>query len=130
VPRNDGWVKAGRFLKSSFLNTQIFLNITLMVMQRGGCVYIITNKNNSVLYTGVTSDIIGRIFDHKNKTYPQSFAAKYNCNKLVYYLFYPHIEEEIPAEKALKGGNWQAKVKLIDELNPEWRDLYDDLIKD
>ncbi|QEM08151.1 hypothetical protein DIU31_002150 [Mucilaginibacter rubeus] len=51
-------------------------------MQRGGCVYIITNKNNSVLYTGVTSDIIGRIFDHKNKTYPQSFTAKYNCNKL------------------------------------------------
>ena len=99
-------------------------------MQRGGCVYIITNKNNSVLYTGVTSDIIGRIFDHKNKTYPQSFAAKYNCNKLVYYLFYPHIEEAIAAEKVLKGGNRQMKVKLVEELNPEWRDLYDDLIKD
>jgi putative endonuclease len=101
-----------------------------MVMQRGGCVYIITNKNNSVLYTGVTSDIINRISDHKNKTYPQSFAAKYNCNKLVYYLFYPHIEEAIAAEKALKGGNRQMKVKLVEELNPEWKDLYDDLIKD
>ncbi|WP_317131823.1 MULTISPECIES: GIY-YIG nuclease family protein [Mucilaginibacter] len=77
-----GGEKAGSFSKFNFLNTQIFLNITLMVMQRGGCVYIITNKNNSVLYTGVTSDIIGRIFDHKNKTYPQSFTAKYNCNKL------------------------------------------------
>ncbi|WP_426585668.1 GIY-YIG nuclease family protein [Mucilaginibacter sp. R-33] len=101
-----------------------------MVMQRGGCVYIITNKTNSVLYTGVTSDIISRIFDHKNKTYPQSFAAKYNCNKLVYYLFYAHIEEAIAAEKALKGGNRQMKVKLIEELNPEWKDLYDDLLKD
>ncbi|MEO3408368.1 GIY-YIG nuclease family protein [Mucilaginibacter sp. CAU 1740] len=101
-----------------------------MVMQRGGCVYIITNKNNSVLYTGVTSDIIGRIYDHKNKTYPQSFAAKYNCNKLVYYLFYHHIEEAIAAEKTLKAGNRQMKVKLVEELNPEWKDLYDDLIKD
>ncbi|WPU97338.1 GIY-YIG nuclease family protein [Mucilaginibacter sp. cycad4] len=98
-----------------------------MVMQRGGCVYIVTNKTHSVLYTGVTSDI-GRIWDHKNKTYPQSFTAKYNCNKLVYYFFYSHIEEAIAAEKALKGGNRQMKVDLVNQLNPEWKDLYEDLV--
>jgi putative endonuclease len=69
-----------------------------MVFQRGGCVYIITNKLNKVLYTGVTSDIINRIWEHKNKTYPNSFTSKYNCDKLVYYLFYSHIEEAIAAE--------------------------------
>jgi putative endonuclease len=99
-----------------------------MVMQRGGCVYIVTNKTHSVLYTGVTSDILGRIWDHKNKTYPQSFTAKYNCNKLVYYFFYSHIEEAIAAEKALKGGNRQMKVDLVNQLNPEWKDLYEDLV--
>ena len=97
-------------------------------MQRGGCVYIVTNLTHSVLYTGVTSDIISRIWDHKNKTYPKSFTAKYNCNKLVYYLFYPHIEEAIAAEKALKGGNREFKIKLINELNPNWSDLYQHLI--
>jgi putative endonuclease len=101
-----------------------------MVMERGGCIYIITNQTHSVLYTGVTSDITGRIYDHKNKTYPQSFTAKYKCNKLVYYLFYPHIEEAIAAEKALKGSSRQAKINLINGLNPGWVDLYDDLIKE
>ncbi|WP_426586925.1 GIY-YIG nuclease family protein [Mucilaginibacter sp. R-33] len=101
-----------------------------MVMQRGGCTYIVTNKTHSVLYTGGTSDIIGRIWDHKNKTYPKSFTAKCNCNKLVYYIFYSHIEEAIAAEKALKGGNRQMKVDLINQLNPEWKDLYEDLTKE
>nr|WP_067061050.1 GIY-YIG nuclease family protein [Mucilaginibacter sp. L294] len=96
-------------------------------MQRGGCVYIITNKEHSVLYTGVTSDIIGRIHDHKNKIYPNSFSAKYNCNKLVYYYFYSHIEEAISAEKQIKSGSRQSKIGLINALNPEWNDLYDDL---
>ncbi|AYL99470.1 GIY-YIG nuclease family protein [Mucilaginibacter celer] len=99
-------------------------------MQRGGCVYIVTNQTHSVLYTGITSDIIGRISDHKNKTYPQSFTAKYKCNKLVYYLFYPRIEEAIAGEKALKGSSRQAKINLVNGLNPAWADLYDDLIKE
>ncbi len=57
-----------------------------MVFQRGGCVYIMTNKVHSVLYTGVTSSIIDRVWEHKNKTYPNSFTAKYGCDKLVFYL--------------------------------------------
>jgi putative endonuclease len=99
-----------------------------MVMQRGGCVYITTNKEHSVLYTGVTSDIIGRIHDHKNKIYPNSFSAKYNCNKLVYYYFYSHIEEAIATEKQIKSGSRQSKIKLINAINPEWNDLYDGLL--
>jgi putative endonuclease len=66
-----------------------------MIGQKGGCVYIMTNKLHTVLYAGVTSDITGRVWQHKNKYYPNSFTAKYNCNKLVYYLFYPRIEEQL-----------------------------------
>jgi putative endonuclease len=89
-----------------------------MVFQRGGCVYIITNIEHAVLYTGVTSDIITRIWQHKNKIYPNSFTAKYNCNKLVYYQSYAHIEEAIAAEKLIKGGSRQSKLNLIGSLNP------------
>lgn len=89
-----------------------------------------TNQYHNVLYVGVTSDLIGRVWDHKNKTYPNSFTAKYNCNKLVYYEFYPRIEEAIGAEKALKGSNRKAKQNLITSVNPGWRDLYDDLIQE
>jgi len=99
-------------------------------MERGGCVYITTNKNHTVLYTGVTSDIIGRVWQHKNKVYPKSFTARYNCDKLVYYLFYPHIEEAIAAEKSIQAGSRKNKINLINSLNPNWVDLYDDLIKE
>ncbi len=99
-----------------------------MVFQRGGCVYIMTNTYNKVLYVGVSSDLPGRVWDHKNKTYPTSFTARYNCNKLVYYCFYPHIEEAINAEKTLKGHSKKHKQQLINEMNPEWKDLYDSLL--
>jgi putative endonuclease len=101
-----------------------------MVFQRGGCVYIMTNKTHSVLYVGVTSDIIGRVWDHKNKTHPNSFTAKCNCNKLVYYEFYPRIEEAIAAEKVIKGGSRDRKIRLINSMNPKWSDLYDILINE
>jgi putative endonuclease len=91
-----------------------------MVFQRGGCVYIMANKYNSVLYTGVTSDITGRIWEHKNKHHPNSFTAKYNCDKLVYYFFYPHIEEAIAEEKRIKGSSKEHKRQLIQSLNPKW----------
>ncbi|HZX59862.1 MAG TPA: GIY-YIG nuclease family protein [Mucilaginibacter sp.] len=99
-------------------------------MVRGGCVYIMTNKMHTVLYTGVTSDIIGRVWKHKNKAYPKSFTAKYNCDKLVYYYFYPRIEEAIATEKAIQAGNRKNKIRLINSINPEWVDLYDGLIND
>ena len=101
-----------------------------MVSQKGGCVYIMSNKINSVVYTGVTSDLIGRVWKHKNKVYPKSFTAKYNCDKLVYFIFYPHIEEAIAAEKQLKDRSRAYKNNLITSVNPEWKDLYPGLIEE
>jgi len=101
-----------------------------MVFQQGGCIYIMTNQYHNVLYVGVTSNLLARIWDHKNKTYPGSFTAKYNCNKLVYYMFYSRIEEAIAAEKALKGSSRKTKMSLVNSLNPTWIDLYDELIKE
>jgi len=85
---------------------------------------------HTVLYVGVTSDLTGRVWQHKNKTYPDSYTAKYNCDKLVYYIFYPRIEEAIGAEKTLKGGNRKNKIKLINAINPKWLDLYDGLMNE
>lgn len=101
-----------------------------MVFIQGGCVYIMTNKRHTALYTGVSSDIVGRVWEHKNHYYPNSFTAKYNCGKLVYYCFYPRIEEAIAVEKAIKGGNRKSKINLINSLNPQWLDLYDELTKE
>jgi len=101
-----------------------------MVFQQGGCVYITTNKMHTVLYVGVTSDLSGRIWEHKNKVHPTSFTAKYNCDKLVYYCFYSRIEEAIATEKAIKGGNRKNKINLVNEMNPKWVDLYDELIRE
>ena len=98
-------------------------------MVKGGAVYILTNKAKTVLYTGVTSNLKKRLFEHRLKKALESFTAKYNCDKLVYYLFYPRIEEAIAAEKALKGSNRKAKQSLVNSLNPNWIDLYDELIK-
>lgn len=92
-------------------------------MHKGGAVYIMTNKNNSVLYVGVTSDLRGRVFEHKNKIHPNSFTAKYNCNKLVYYNSFSSIEEAIVEEKRLKGGGRKQKIDLINSINLEWKDL-------
>ncbi|MCR8561125.1 GIY-YIG nuclease family protein [Mucilaginibacter sp. BJC16-A38] len=89
-----------------------------------------TNKRHSVLYVGVTSDLVSRVWDHKTHLYPNSFTAKYNCEKLVYYYFYSRIEEAIAVEKAIKGGSRNAKIALINSLNPEWLDLYDKLIEE
>lgn len=93
-------------------------------MERGGCVYIITNKNNTTLYTGVTSDLPSRICEHIQKKHKHSFSAKYKLNKLVYYKFFPTIEEAIAEEKRIKAGSRLSKEKLINDLNPQWLDLY------
>ncbi len=74
-------------------------------MKHGGCVYIITNQYNKVLYTGVTTDLRVRIWEHKIKFYPTSFIAKYNCNKIIWYETFYHIEEAIDKEKQIKGGS-------------------------
>lgn len=96
-------------------------------MQYGGTVYIMTNEYGSVLYIGVTSDLFIRIPEHKNKIYSNSFTAKYNCIKLVYYETYPRIEDAITREKQLKKWKRAWKLELISKFNPEWKDLFDTL---
>jgi len=85
-------------------------------------IYIITNKSNTVLYTGVTSDLKDRILQHKHKIY-QGFTAKYECNKLVYYERFQWIDDVIAREKQLKGGSRKKKIDLIVNDNPSWSDL-------
>ena len=88
------------------------------------------NDNNSVLYTGVTSDLVGRIIKHKSKIYHNSFTAKYSIHKLVYYKKFEAIGEAILREKQIKGGSRKRKIDLITEFNPEWNDLSLDLTQD
>ncbi len=96
-------------------------------MNKGGCVYIITNQYNKVLYTGVTSALRARVWEHKTKFYPKSFTAKYNCNKIVWYETFPGIEEAIEREKQIKGGSRKDKDALINSINPTWKDLWEDV---
>lgn len=97
-------------------------------MVKGGTVYILTNKSNKVLYIGVTADIVARLYEHKNKIFPQSFTARYNLHKLVYFENYNSITEAIQREKYLKGKLRSYKINLIISKNPEWRDLSADVM--
>ena len=87
-------------------------------------VYIMTNKNNTVLYTGVTSHIINRVTAHKNKMV-EGFTSKYNVTKLVYFEDFATMPEAIAREKQIKGGSRKKKIDLINKMNPEWEDLYE-----
>lgn len=90
-------------------------------------VYILSNKNNNVLYIGVTSNLIRRIFEHKNALL-DGFTKKYNVHKLVYYEFFGSPQEAIKREKKLKNWHRQWKNNIINRSNPNWDDLYDELI--
>ncbi|MBA3663901.1 MAG: GIY-YIG nuclease family protein [Bacteroidetes bacterium] len=98
-------------------------------MKKGGCVYIMTNKNNTVLYTGVTSDLIKRCYQHKTSFYPGSFTSKYQTFKLVYYESFISIEAAIIREKQIKSGSRKKKLELINQINPTWTDLYESLFE-
>jgi len=88
-----------------------------------GFVYIMTNKNNTTLYVGVTSNLKQRIIQHKEKHYPKSFTARYNLDKLVYYEAFQMIGDAIAREKQLKAGSRAKKIVLIETMNPKWLDL-------
>ena len=92
-------------------------------MERGGYIYILTNKNNTVLYTGVTSNLSNRLVEHSTGFYEKSFTSKYNVTKLVYFEEFISIEEAIAREKQIKAGSRQKKLDLINRFNPEWKDL-------
>ncbi len=92
-------------------------------MERGGCIYIMTNYQRTTLYIGVTSDLRSRIYEHQYKIYPKSFTAKYNLSICVYYEVYTSIEEAIDREKQLKKWNRAKKDALISNFNKDWNDL-------
>ncbi|UJF30762.1 GIY-YIG nuclease family protein [Kaistella sp. 97-N-M2] len=92
-----------------------------------GFIYILANKNNTTLYIGVTSDLPRRILEHKQKKYKKSFSAMYNLEKLVYWEAFQEIGDAIVREKQLKAGSRQKKLDLINNFNPQWRDLYDEV---
>jgi putative endonuclease len=87
-------------------------------------VYIITNKRNGVLYTGMTNDIERRTYEHKHKVNP-GFASKYNCTRLVYFEDTNDVSLAIAREKQIKGWLRSKKIFLIESMNPDWNDLSD-----
>lgn len=97
-----------------------------MLSIKGGFVYILTNSNHTVLYTGITGDLQLRIRQHREKSLP-GFSSRYNCTKLVYYSGFPFISEAIAEEKRLKAGSRKNKIELINSMNPRWKDLWEDI---
>ena len=99
-----------------------------MAVGREYCIYIMTNAHNTVLYTGVTNDLARRVYNHK-KGMGSAFVKKYNVHKLVYYEVGDNIHSAIAREKQIKGGSRQKKIDLIHGMNPEWKDLFDEISK-
>jgi len=89
--------------------------------------YMTTNRPYGTIYTGVTSELKYRIESHKNKKYKNSFSARYNLDKLVWYQEFDSIIDTRAREKQIKAGSRAKKIALIEAMNPEWRDLYYDL---
>lgn len=99
----------------------------LSIMRPSAYVYIITNDNNTVLYTGVSTAISTRLWEHKTKRNPKSFSARYNVWKLVWYEDRTSIMDAVDREKYIKGKSRRWKEALINSMNPEWRDLTDEI---
>jgi len=96
-------------------------------MERGGSVYIMTNKHKTTLYVGVTSSLIARVQQHQQHIYQNSFTQRYNLECLVYYENFSTIEEAISREKEIKKWRREKKDKLINTMNPQWKDLWEEV---
>jgi len=97
------------------------------VQEKRGYVYLMANKTNTTIYTGVTSDLVKRVYEHKEKL-ADGFTKKYNITKLVYYEMFESIEDAIIREKKIKGGSRAKKLALITESNPDYKDLYESIV--
>jgi len=95
--------------------------------EKNGYVYILFNRQNGTLYTGVTSDLVRRVYEHKSKA-AEGFANQYGVDKLGYYEVHGSIISAIEREKQIKSGSRESKLALIEGMNPEWADLYDSII--
>jgi putative endonuclease len=105
------------------LQTHFRSNKIVNVKEKVCAVYILTNLNHTVLYTGVTSNLPKRILEHKNRINPKCFSAKYNLTKLVWFETTPNIKAAIEMEKKIKAGSREKKMALISKKNPFWKDL-------
>ncbi len=90
--------------------------------RKPGCVYMMTTASNTALYTGVTSNLRARVWQHQHPSGQQAFTARYHCTKLVYYRWFEDIVEAIAEEKRIKGGSRPAKEALVASQNPLWLD--------
>ncbi|WP_281388000.1 GIY-YIG nuclease family protein [Atribacter laminatus] len=95
-------------------------------MEKQAYIYFMSNRYNKVLYVGITSNLMKRVWEHKNKVV-DGFTKRYNLNKLVYYEIYDDIETAINREKQIKSWPRKKKIELIHSLNPHWDDLYEKL---
>jgi len=95
-------------------------------MNKGGYIYIITNKNKTTLYIGVTNDLCRRIYQHKNHLIKNSFTDRYNLEYCIYYEYFEYFDSAIHREKELKKWNRTKKELLISTLSPEWKVLVDE----
>jgi len=96
-------------------------------MERQPAVYILANKQNGTLYIGVTNDLVERVWQHKNDM-TEGFSKKYAVHKLVYYELHRDMVAAITREKQLKKWNRAWKLELIEEKNPDWKDLWDEIV--
>ena len=96
-------------------------------MERQPCVYLLASKPNGTLYTGVTSTLPKRVWEHKNDVVG-GFTKKYRVHTLVWYEMHETMESAIRREKAIKNWKRAWKIRMIEEMNPQWRDLYPDLL--
>jgi putative endonuclease len=97
-----------------------------MAVGKEYCVYIMTNAHNTVIYSGVTNNLARRVYEHKNGL-GGIFTKKYNVNKLVYYEVGDNVHAVLSREKQIKGGSRKKKMDLVNSVNPEWKDLFDEI---
>jgi putative endonuclease len=90
-------------------------------------VYILTNRHHTALYVGVTNDLVRRVHEHRTKT-ASTFTTRYNVDKLVFFEETGDVRVAIAREKQIKGGSRARKIALVNAVNPDWRDLFDDLL--
>jgi predicted GIY-YIG superfamily endonuclease len=96
------------------------------MMIKAPAVYIMANRSNGTLYTGVTSALVQRVYQHRQKLVP-GFTTRYDCTLLVWYEMHNEMLEAIAREKQIKAGSRRKKLEMIEAMNPEWRDLYRDI---
>ncbi len=92
-------------------------------------VYILATNDNSVIYTGITNNLLRRIYEHKNRLNPKSFTSRYHVHKLVYYEYTGDVTAAIEREKQIKSWNRNSKNKLIESENPQWEELYERILE-